>query len=109
MSSERARSTPHTRDYFYVGGSYTTVSGGSEIAHGQLYVEHLAPIEKTRSIPILFIHGNGMTAVNFLNTPDGRPGWADYFLAQGMRFTSSTSLAAVDLRGIKVSTGVRAQ
>lgn len=83
MSSERARSTPHTRDYFYVGGSYTTVSGGPEIAHGQLYVEHLAPIEKTRSIPILFIHGNGMTASNFLNTPDGRPGWADYFLAQG--------------------------
>ncbi|KAI6128420.1 alpha beta-hydrolase [Pisolithus croceorrhizus] len=83
MSPDQARPTPHTRDYFYVGGSYTTGSGGSEIAHGQLYVEHLAPIEKTRSIPIFFIHGNGMTASNFLNTPDGRPGWADYFLAQG--------------------------
>lgn len=107
MSSERARPTPHTRDYFYVGGSYATASGGSEIVHGQLYVEHLAPIEKTRSIPILFIHGNGMTASNFLNTPDGRPGWTDYFLAQGS--TSSTSLAAVDPRGIRVSTGIRAQ
>ncbi|KAI6122834.1 alpha beta-hydrolase [Pisolithus croceorrhizus] len=83
MSSDQARPTPHTRDYFYVGGSYTTGSGGLEIAHGQLYVEHLVPIKKICSIPILFIHGNGMTASNFLNTPDGRPGWADYFLAQG--------------------------
>ncbi|KAI6046464.1 alpha beta-hydrolase [Pisolithus marmoratus] len=87
MSSDQSRPTsrrtPHMRDYFYVGGSYVTGSGGSEIAHGQLYVEHLVPIETTRSIPVLFIHGNGMTASNFLNTPDGRPGWADYFLAQG--------------------------
>lgn len=88
MSSESQsgpipRKTPHTRDYFYVGGSYVTGSEGSEIVHGQLYVEHLAPIETTRSIPVLFIHGNGMTASNFLNTPDGRPGWADHFLAQG--------------------------
>jgi len=29
------------------------------------------------------IHGGGQTAVNFLGTPDGRRGWADYFLAQG--------------------------
>jgi len=24
-----------------------------------------------------------MTGTNFLNTPDGRPGWADYFMKKG--------------------------
>ena len=28
-------------------------------------------------------HGGGQTGTNFLGTPDGRPGWADYFLQQG--------------------------
>ena len=28
-----------------------------------------------------------MTGANFLNTPDGRPGWADYFLSQGYEVT----------------------
>ncbi|KAF8845592.1 alpha/beta-hydrolase [Paxillus ammoniavirescens] len=72
----------HTRQYFYVGGRYVP-HGSGEICHGQLYVERLTPAQVTRSTPILFIHGNGMTGTNWLNTPDGRPGWSDYFLNQG--------------------------
>ncbi|KAL0580896.1 hypothetical protein V5O48_001089 [Marasmius crinis-equi] len=48
-----------------------------------MYVEHLAPLDVRQSLPILFVHGAGMTGTNFLNTPDGRPGWADYFLSKG--------------------------
>jgi pimeloyl-ACP methyl ester carboxylesterase len=29
------------------------------------------------------IHGGGQTGMNFVSTPDGRPGWADYFLVHG--------------------------
>ncbi|KAF8556262.1 alpha beta-hydrolase [Imleria badia] len=72
----------HTRDYFYVGGTYVP-RGSSTIHHGQMYVEHLTPPRITRRIPVLFIHGNGMTGTNWLNTPDGRPGWSDYFLNEG--------------------------
>lgn len=72
----------HTRDYFYVGGTYVP-HGSSAIHHGQMYVEHLTPARVTRRIPILFIHGNGMTGTSWLNTPDGRPGWSDYFLNEG--------------------------
>ena len=32
---------------------------------------------------VVMIHGGGQTAVNFLGTPDGRRGWADYFVARG--------------------------
>ncbi|KAG9317135.1 alpha beta-hydrolase [Chiua virens] len=72
----------HTREYFYVGGSYVPHSS-SMIHHGQMYVERLTPARVTRPIPLLFMHGNGMTGTNWLNTPDGRPGWADYFLNEG--------------------------
>ncbi|KAL4075667.1 Alpha/beta hydrolase fold-1 [Scleroderma yunnanense] len=87
MSSPKtSQRTPHTRDYYYVGGLESSLVGAettSEIVHGQVYVEHLVPMQVTCSIPIVFIHGNGMTGTNWLNTPDGRPGWADYFLARG--------------------------
>ncbi|KAH8089883.1 Alpha/beta hydrolase family-domain-containing protein [Cristinia sonorae] len=77
--------TPHYRDYFYVGGQYVSQSGGTaQIQHGQLYVEHLTPSSGvTKKYPLLFVHGAGMTGTNFLNTPDGRLGWADWFLGQG--------------------------
>lgn len=75
--------TPHFRDYFYVGQQYIT-QNGSQIAHGQIYVEHLTPATGAlRKYPLVFIHGAGMTGTNFLNTPDDRPGWADYFMGQG--------------------------
>ncbi|RDB20531.1 hypothetical protein Hypma_012394 [Hypsizygus marmoreus] len=77
-----ALGTLHRRTYFYVGGTYT-VQGNSSIAFGQMYVEHLAPVKITQPFPLVMIHGHGMTGSNFLNTPDGRLGWADYFLSKG--------------------------
>jgi pimeloyl-ACP methyl ester carboxylesterase len=50
---------------------------------GQMYVEVLRPQRVTRKYPIILFHGNWQTATNWLGTPDGRPGWADYFLDQG--------------------------
>jgi pimeloyl-ACP methyl ester carboxylesterase len=67
-----------TREYFYVGGKYV-----GEVMAGQMYVEVLRPAKVTRPYPIVFFHGNAQTATNWINTPDGRPGWADYFLGQG--------------------------
>ncbi|KDQ64986.1 hypothetical protein JAAARDRAFT_167802 [Jaapia argillacea MUCL 33604] len=77
-----ASRTPHQRSYFFVGGHYTR-RGNGHVISGQMYVEHLIPLTVTRPTPLLFIHGQGMTGTNFLNTPDGSPGWADYFLNQG--------------------------
>ena len=69
-----------------IGKKYVNAPGtnnGTEIAFAQVYVEHLVPANVTQSLPILIIHGHGMTGTNFLNTPDGRLGWADYFMSQG--------------------------
>lgn len=72
----------HRREYFYAGGQYVP-QNSSTISHGQLYVEHLVPENVTQPLPLLIIHGHGMTGTNFLNTPDGRLGWADHFMSKG--------------------------
>jgi pimeloyl-ACP methyl ester carboxylesterase len=50
---------------------------------GQMFVQYQVPKSKTRPYPVVMIHGGGQTASNFLSTPDGRPGWADDFVANG--------------------------
>jgi pimeloyl-ACP methyl ester carboxylesterase len=71
---------------------------------GQIYVEKLEPLNALHEYPLVFIAGNGQTGTvssnqpthhiptihstinppqNWLNTPDGRPGWASYFLTLG--------------------------
>ncbi|HLI84907.1 MAG TPA: alpha/beta hydrolase [Bryobacteraceae bacterium] len=71
-----------TREFFYVGGKYTGAPG-QEVMSGQMYVEELRPARVTHKYPLLFLHGLSQTATNWLGTPDGRMGWADYFLSQG--------------------------
>src|SRR5262245_17010586 len=70
------------RGYFYVGGQYTG-EPGKEIMQGQIYVEVLAPRDVRRPYPLVLIHGAAQTATNWMGTPDGRKGWADFFVEQG--------------------------
>jgi pimeloyl-ACP methyl ester carboxylesterase len=70
------------RDFFYVGGKYAGHSG-NEVMAGQMYVEVLHPQHVVQKYPLVFFHGAGQTATNWMGTPDGRTGWADYFLEQG--------------------------
>jgi pimeloyl-ACP methyl ester carboxylesterase len=70
------------RGYFYVGGHYAG-EGDKEVMQGQIYVEVLAPKTVRRPFPLVLIHGAAQTATNWMGTPDGRKGWADYFVEQG--------------------------
>jgi pimeloyl-ACP methyl ester carboxylesterase len=36
-----------------------------------------------RPYPLVLIHGAAQTATNWMETPDGRKGWAEYFVEQG--------------------------
>jgi len=51
--------------------------------HGQMYVEVLTPRNPRHPFPLVLIHGAAQTATNWMGTPDGRPGWADFFVGQG--------------------------
>ncbi len=68
--------------YFYVGGRYVEAKSGP-LMEGQMYVEYQIPVQRRHPYPIVMIHGAAQTGTNFTGTPDGRKGWAQYFLEQG--------------------------
>ena len=67
---------------FYAGGRYVETASGRTML-GQMFVQYQVPRKRRHLHPLVLIHGGGQTAVNFLGTPDGRRGWADYFVANG--------------------------
>ena len=68
--------------YFFVGGEYVESADGARMS-GQMFVQYQIPARRSSRYPIVMIHGGGQTGTNFLGTPDGRRGWADYFVANG--------------------------
>src|SRR5215472_5471125 len=68
--------------FFYVNGKPTAVNDREYIS-GQMYVEVRIPANKTKPYPIIMVHGGTMSGTNFTGTPDGREGWAQYFVRQG--------------------------
>jgi pimeloyl-ACP methyl ester carboxylesterase len=68
--------------YFYVGGKIDPKSKGSPIV-GHMYVEYMIPQRLRSPYPIVMIHGGNQTGTNFSGTPDGREGWAQYFVRRG--------------------------
>lgn len=65
---------------FFVGGHY--LPDRSAMA-GQAHILYLLPAHRAHAAPIVFIPGMGQTITNFLETPDGRPGWAWRFVGRG--------------------------
>ena len=68
--------------YFFVGGKIDPSVPGSPVT-GQMYVEFFIPKTLTHPYPIVMIHGGSQTGTNFTGTPDGREGWAQYFIRRG--------------------------
>jgi pimeloyl-ACP methyl ester carboxylesterase len=95
--------TYHLKDFgsFHVGGRLVEVSGkptrtinvtanttldydpNGRFLIEQLYVQYFIPAEQTHRLPVVMLHGGGLTGVTWENTPDGRPGWLHDFLAAG--------------------------
>src|SRR6202158_4863076 len=68
--------------FFYVGGQYVGAPG-KEVMDGAEYVEVMVPKKIRHPYPIVFFHGAGQTGTDWLQTPDGRPGWAYFFIKSG--------------------------
>jgi len=71
-----------SQGYLFAGGKYSTVNG-KEVMSGQIYAEYQIPARKPFPYPIVMVHGAIQTGTNFTGTPDGREGWAQFFLRQG--------------------------
>jgi pimeloyl-ACP methyl ester carboxylesterase len=67
--------------YLFAGGQISSLP--TKPMTGQIYAEYQIPQQLKHRLPIVMIHGGGQTGTNFTGTPDGREGWAQYFLRRG--------------------------
>jgi len=67
---------------FYIGGKYVESHGDMPMV-GQAFVEYRIPEPQTHPYPIVLVHGGSQTGTGWISTPDGRDGWAIYFLRHG--------------------------
>src|SRR5438105_1279905 len=68
--------------YLFAGGKYSTIND-RQVLSGQLYAEFQIPARQMHPWPIVMIHGGSQSGTNFTGTPDGREGWAQFFLRRG--------------------------
>ena len=75
---------------FYVNGETISTDFAAanrvtgRIVVNQMYVEYMVPeTQKPDSYPVVMEHGSGHTAKTYGETPDGREGWARYFVRNG--------------------------
>lgn len=78
---------------FFVGGERRLATpnqvglfGGREPGHvtvGQMYVEYMLPQRRAPTAPLVLLHGCCLSGKSWSTTPDGRPGWDEYFVRHG--------------------------
>ena len=70
------------RGDFWVPGDRVTIDGKS-YQRGPMYVAWEAPAVVTGSYPVVLVHGGAVQGTEWLDTPDGRPGWAQRLVDAG--------------------------
>jgi pimeloyl-ACP methyl ester carboxylesterase len=67
----------------YVGYTTNPADKGSLDVVNAMFVQYMLPARTRHKYPIVLIHGGGGQGTDWLETPDGRDGWVDYFVADG--------------------------
>ena len=70
------------RGHLWIPGERVSL-GGQTYQRGPMFVEWEAPERVTRPWPIVLMHGGGFQGTEWLDTPDGRPGWAQRLVEAG--------------------------
>ena len=70
------------RGHFWIPGERVIV-GGKTFQRGPMFVDWEAPERVTQPYPVVLVHGGGLQGTEWLDTPDGRPGWAQRLVEAG--------------------------
>ena len=70
------------RGQFWVPGERVSVDGKT-YQRGPMFVAWEAPEQVTQPHPVVLVHGGAMQGTEWLDTPDGRPGWAQRLVEAG--------------------------
>ena len=96
---------------FHIGGREVTISGkpvkmvtftpggvpakvdlnGTYLVES-MYVQYFVPAQERGAVPLLMWHGGGLTGVTYETTPDGRPGWLNFFIRKGWTVYNSDAV-----------------
>ncbi len=71
--------------YFWTGIQRASVASGTYVNGRQMYVEYWVPAQVRHPWPVILVHGGGGQGVDWMQTPDGRRGWAHILLEQGYK------------------------
>ncbi len=104
MTSSSARSSVQISEIgsFFAGGRIETLVGqpqrriqvarngpdrlvdlNGDYVTGQCYVQFVRQVSPKFDAPVMFWHGGAMTGATWETTPDGRPGWQNFFMNAG--------------------------
>lgn len=67
----------------FIGYTSEAQDDGSLNVVNAMFVQYMLPANRRHDYPVVLIHGGGGQGTDWLETPDGRDGWADYFVADG--------------------------
>lgn len=68
---------------FSPGGVPARVDPNGTYLMAGMYAQYMVPTPLRGAAPMLMWHGGGLTGVTWETTPDGRPGWQDFFVRRG--------------------------
>src|SRR4051812_27935412 len=71
--------------FFWVGVERAEIARGTVVNGKQMYVEYQIPAQVKHPYPIVLVHGGGGQGLDWIGTPDGRPGWATHLLQEGYK------------------------
>lgn len=77
---------------FTPGGAPARIDPNGVYQVEQMYVQYFVPAKVRGTLPLLMWHGGGLTGVTYETTPDGRPGWLNYFIRQGFTVYNSDAV-----------------
>ena len=74
---------PEETVFFYPGAPPTQDNPDGDVHTGQMYVHFVRLAHPRGAVPIILMHGGGLSGTGWESAPDGRPGWQQFFLQAG--------------------------
>jgi pimeloyl-ACP methyl ester carboxylesterase len=71
--------------YMWVNVKRAETARGAYVGGQQMYVEYMIPAQVKHSFPVVLVHGGGGQGTDWMETPDGRPGWFQYLVQEGYK------------------------
>jgi pimeloyl-ACP methyl ester carboxylesterase len=71
--------------YLWVNVKRAETARSTFVGGQQMYVEYMIPSQVKHPFPIVLVHGGGGQGIDWMGTPDGRPGWFQYLVAEGFK------------------------